>query len=81
MNRTIKTQEIAYAKNEVLKAGKTYTGSNGSKVILNSFYEDYDGGLMISYSAHNPDLHQGWAAGDTSPNTFYHWIFPDGKYA
>ncbi len=81
MTNAIKSQKIVYAKDEILESGKKYVGNNGSEVIVASFYEDYDGALMISYSAKNPDLHEGWARGDTTPNTMYHWIFPNGRYS
>lgn len=78
---TIKSQKITYAKDEVIKAGETYTGGNGATVIVKNFYEGCDGELMIAYSALNAETHEGWAAGDTTPNTMYHWIFPEGRFS
>lgn len=78
----IKDQKITYAPDEVMKAGETYKGGNGATVTIKEFWEDYDGGLKVSYSAMHPDLTAGkWAAGDMTPNGMYHWIFPNGKFA
>ena len=78
MTIAIAAQKIVYAKNEVMKAGETYTGNNGATVLITSFWKDYDGGLMVAYSAMQDGK---WMSGDTTPNSMYHRIFPRGQFA
>ena len=78
----IAAQKIVYAKNEVMKAGEKYNGKNGATVLITSFWKDSEGGLMVAYSAMHPDLTGGkWMSGDKTPNSMYHWIFPQGQFA
>ena len=75
-NCAIKTQQITFDKFKVMKAGDTHIANNGATVILKEFQMDCEGGLYIIYSVSHPDMNNGaWAAGDTTPNSMYHWLW------
>ena len=73
---TIKAQRIAYSAGRVIQAGETYKASNGATVIVKEFFLDFDGGLLVSYSAMHPEMDNGkWASGDTTPNGLCNWLW------
>lgn len=75
-HRTIETQKIFFDKTKVMKAGETHIANNGATVILGKFFLDYEGALLIEYSASHPKMDNGaFATGSKTPNEMYHWLW------